>query len=298
MGEDHRVRLRMGQVEGSAQGVAELVVQGHADRAQHHAAQPGAIEGVRPGLAVARIAGNPRQRRSEGANALLRHQRDDRVGVLGVQALHGVGDGVHARRRRQAGGKGQGEVHVIEDHLGQDFRAALGGLQSVPGLAEDRRGLGTGVGGGDDDLRQIGAQGDRLAQARGRSTAQGHGAVRAQVANDVHRPLGDLHRRVHGRLGEQPCAQVAQPVRQVPRGVGLLRRRKDQRPAAAERPHLIGDPGQRARAEHNPARKAGIDEGLHTNLRRLSAASRRHSAHNRRAGPAGLCRNTAWAGLS
>ena len=50
MGQHHGVDFGMGQVEAAAQGMAQLVVQGHAHVAKHHAAQPGAIERVPPGL--------------------------------------------------------------------------------------------------------------------------------------------------------------------------------------------------------------------------------------------------------
>ena len=44
--------LGVGQVEAAAQRMAELVVQRHADRAQRHAGEPGAIERRRAGRQV------------------------------------------------------------------------------------------------------------------------------------------------------------------------------------------------------------------------------------------------------
>ena len=44
MGQHDRMRLGVRQVEAAAEGVAELVVQRHANRAQHRAAEPGAVE--------------------------------------------------------------------------------------------------------------------------------------------------------------------------------------------------------------------------------------------------------------
>ena len=55
------VRLRVRQVEAAAQRVAQLVVQRHADRRQHRAAQPGAIQRV-----AARLAGRAAARAAAG----------------------------------------------------------------------------------------------------------------------------------------------------------------------------------------------------------------------------------------
>ena len=55
--QDDRMGLGVGQVEAAAEGVAELVVQRHADGAEHGAAEPRAVERVArapPGRAARR----------------------------------------------------------------------------------------------------------------------------------------------------------------------------------------------------------------------------------------------------
>ena len=90
------VRLRMRQVEAAAQRVAELVVQGHADVAEHGAAKPGAVEAERAGLHVVGRLGQRGHALRQRADAFLRHQRHHRIAVPGVQPLGRMRDRVDA----------------------------------------------------------------------------------------------------------------------------------------------------------------------------------------------------------
>ena len=107
--------LGMRQVERSAEHVAELVVECHGGRAEDRAAQPGAVERVAARVAVGGIARDPRQGRSEGADPLLRHQREDGVAVPGVKPLDGMGHGVHARGDRQAGRQRERQRDIVDN---------------------------------------------------------------------------------------------------------------------------------------------------------------------------------------
>ena len=49
------MRLRVRQVQGAAEGVAELVVQRHGGGAEHRAAQPGAVLGLGRGVQVGAV---------------------------------------------------------------------------------------------------------------------------------------------------------------------------------------------------------------------------------------------------
>jgi hypothetical protein len=52
----------MRQIEGTAQRVAKLVMQRHANLPQHRAAEPGAVERFAPGSEILRIVDHPGQR--------------------------------------------------------------------------------------------------------------------------------------------------------------------------------------------------------------------------------------------
>ena len=51
--------LRVRQVEAAAQGMAELMVQRHANRAQDRAAEPGAVKSLAPCRGLRRIGHDP-----------------------------------------------------------------------------------------------------------------------------------------------------------------------------------------------------------------------------------------------
>lgn len=69
MREHRRVRLRMGQVEASAQRVAELVVNRHAYAAETGTAEPGTVLGGGAGGGRARVLDNFGEGGGEGPGA-------------------------------------------------------------------------------------------------------------------------------------------------------------------------------------------------------------------------------------
>ena len=95
MRQHDRVGLGVRQVEAATEDVAELVVQRHADGAEHRAAEPCTVErrAARLGIAgAAAILGS-----ASAARAMpVGHQRRDRVAVPGVERLDRVGHGVEA----------------------------------------------------------------------------------------------------------------------------------------------------------------------------------------------------------
>lgn len=87
MREDDGVGFGVRHVEGAAEGVAELVVQRHADGAETGAAEPGAVEGF---LARGHRGGgrdDVGEGGGEGLGAFECEEGDDRVGVAGVESF-------------------------------------------------------------------------------------------------------------------------------------------------------------------------------------------------------------------
>ena len=81
----------------------------------------------------------------------------DRIAVFGVEALRGMRHRVERAGDAEAERQAQRQLRIVEHHLGQDLRVAERGLHAVGGLAEDVGHLRPGIGGGDHDLRQVGA---------------------------------------------------------------------------------------------------------------------------------------------
>ena len=100
----------------------------------------------------------------------MRDRRDDRVGTGPVQRLDAVRQGVHPRRPGDVGRQGQGELRVVDHHIGLDPRILAGPLVAAVGPPLDGRHLRTGVGGRDRHLTDLDLQGDRLAEAGRRAS--------------------------------------------------------------------------------------------------------------------------------
>src|SRR3954451_9166306 len=90
MWQDHGMGLGVWKAEGSAKNVTELMMQRHPYRAEAGSTGPRSEQRIGPGIAVGRVRNDPGQRTSERGNALLGEIRNDRVGFLCVQRLHGV----------------------------------------------------------------------------------------------------------------------------------------------------------------------------------------------------------------
>ena len=203
MRQDDGVRFRVRQIEGAAEHVAELVMQRHAGGAETDAAQPGAVKRIPPRRGIARRLDDDRQCPREGAHAFLGDQRSDRIAVLRVERLDRMGDGVDPRGDGDPDRQAERQIDVIDHRLRQDARAALRGLPAFGGLAENGRHLRAGVGGRDDDLRQIGSERQRLAEAGRRAAADRDRAIRPGGLEGRQRTLGHGDRRMHRRFGKQ-----------------------------------------------------------------------------------------------
>jgi hypothetical protein len=92
------------QVEAAAECVAQLVVQGHADRPQARPGQPGALEEVRAGVEVVGAGPQPAQSARQPGDRVERERVDDGFGVGGVERLHGVRERVDRAGHRDRGG--------------------------------------------------------------------------------------------------------------------------------------------------------------------------------------------------
>ncbi|CZT30131.1 hypothetical protein PCPL58_3675 [Pseudomonas cerasi] len=94
MGQHDSVPSSVGQVKTAAQPVAKLVMQRHADVAQHRTTQPGAIQAITAGTDILRLSMEFFQVGGEHTNAFFGHQRHPRITILRLQAFSGVGDGI------------------------------------------------------------------------------------------------------------------------------------------------------------------------------------------------------------
>jgi hypothetical protein len=81
------VGLRMRQVESAAKHMTELVMERHADGSQTQPAKPGGIERARSRVMIVRSGHDVGQGANHRADRVSRHQRDDRIAVLGVESL-------------------------------------------------------------------------------------------------------------------------------------------------------------------------------------------------------------------
>ena len=156
-----------------------------------------------------------------------------------------------------------GEVDVVDDDLGQNFRARLRGLDPAAGLADDRRHLRAGVAGRQHDLRQVGAQGDRLAEAGGRTAAERDDAIGPHVVHGLHRPFGHLDGRVHDRAGEHAGKALTDHLPDAGDQIFLPRGSQHQRAGHPEPGQFVRQLTQRAGAEHHAHRRALVHEVLH-----------------------------------
>jgi hypothetical protein len=187
------------------------------------------------------------------ADAFFRHQRRHGIGVSRVKRLHRVCDGIDAGRCGEARWQRQGEVDIVDHGLRQHRRIAHRGLQAVLGLAEDRRHLRAGIGGGDAELVDAGAKRQRLAEARRGSAAERNDAVGVARLHRRERALRDLDRGVHGRAGKDAGIERAERGSQALALRLLLRRRQHQGTLAGETLNLGLGRGQRSAAEHDAA---------------------------------------------
>jgi hypothetical protein len=92
--QNDRVRLRVREIEAAAKRMTELMVQRHADVAQHRSGEPSSIQRLSTRSDILRIGPNAGKSACECANAFLGYQAHVRIGIARIQALSGVCDGV------------------------------------------------------------------------------------------------------------------------------------------------------------------------------------------------------------
>ena len=109
---------------------------------------------------------------------------------------HGIEAAGDRHGKRQPGG----QVRVIDHDLGQDAVAAHRCLAASFRLAKDRRHLGPGIGGRNDDLRQVCTVGNCLAKPGRGAAAERDDAIRAGRPYTFHGRFGDIDGRVHRRF--------------------------------------------------------------------------------------------------
>ncbi len=139
------VGFGVGQVEAAAQRVAQLVVKGHTDTAEHRAAQPCAVQALRSGLQVGGIAEHGGNARSERTNAFLGHQRHHGVGIACVEPLGGMRNGIQATGYGQATRQPDRQRRVVDDSARQNARIAASSFRTGLGQSVNRRDFGAGV---------------------------------------------------------------------------------------------------------------------------------------------------------
>ena len=116
-------------------------MQRHPHGGQTAAAQPGADEGLAPGVFVQRLGADGGQRVEEFAQTLFGERVGDGVAVGGVQRLDGVCDGVEAGHDARGDRERQGKGDVVEDHPGEDLDRPDGRFGAVFGLSGEWGGL-------------------------------------------------------------------------------------------------------------------------------------------------------------
>ena len=258
MRQHHRMGFGVRRIEGTAERVADLVMQRHADGAEHRTAEPGTIKRIAARLGILRIVDDNGQAPLEGAKAFERHQARNRIAVLCIESLNGMGHGVEAARHAHGDRQPECQRGVVNHDLRQDLCIAHRRLAAAFGLAENRRHLRSGIGRGNDDLEKIGTIGDRLAEPRRRSAAEGNDAIGLRLRHDFHRRLRHLDGRVH-RCACKHAASKRSDLLHQHLGIRLLMwRRQNQSPPAASFRDPFHHLAAATRTEDNPGWAARI----------------------------------------
>ncbi len=261
MRQDDGVGGRVRQVERAAQGVAQLVVQRHGRGPEHRAAQPGALLGPGPGVAVGGVGDQLRQRPQQRAHAPLGHRRRRGRGIGGPQRLDGVRHRVEPAGHRHVDRQPQGQVGVVEHRDRQHPGVAPGALAAGVGQPPHRGHLRPRVRRGDGDDGQSVHQRDGLAQPDRRPAADRHAPVGPELGGPRGDPVGDGDRHVHPRLGQHRRAAVTQQRGDLVTCAALLRGAQHQHPGQPQVVELGGQLGQRPGAEPHPHGQGPVAAG-------------------------------------
>lgn len=261
--QDHRVCLGVRQAERTAQGVAQLVVESHADGGEAGTGQPRGMEKVGACSGVGRLGDENRQGAGDPADSVEGHTVDHRVRLRRVQGLHGVGQGVDSAGDRHAHRQVTGELDVVDDGFGQNRRRGLRDLASALRLAQHRSDLGARVCGRKDHLREIGAQRQCFGQPCRGAAADSHQTVGGVFPEYVERSLGHLHRGVHCGTVELRHDEVPEDITHSGGGLGHRRAGQEQDAGTAEPLDFVADLTDRSGAEDDPRGVGGVDEVPH-----------------------------------
>jgi hypothetical protein len=119
--QNDRVGLGVRHAKRAAEGVAQLVVQRHADSAEAGTACPCTEEGVGPAVVRGRVLRDERDRPADRFDALDGEARSDGVRFDRPERLDGVCDRVESGRDGHFGRQRERELAVVNDDLWQDL---------------------------------------------------------------------------------------------------------------------------------------------------------------------------------
>lgn len=259
VGEYDGVGLCVREVEHPAEHVTDLVVQAGAGRREGHRGQVGAVEQLLARVEVGGVAGEHRESRRDGADALDRERAVDRVGPRRPHRVDAVRQGVEATGDAHLDRQRHGERGVVHDRAWEHRAIGAGALASVPGEAPHVGGLGAGVRRRHGDDRQAGGEGDGLGQPGRRAAADGDEGVHVVHASDATRVLGDRGRHVHRDpvVPHRDGKPVGDPVRHRLLGLGG----DHHEPGDAEPVDLLGELcGRLPRGEADTLRQRLVHE--------------------------------------
>ncbi len=132
---------------------------------------------------------------------------------------------VHAARHSHAQRQCQRKLGIVNHRAGQDAWIFPSALETAFGQAIDGRYFRSRVSRGDGYNRQARIQCNRLAQSRGRTTANGHRAIRTQPFRFGARLPRSLDGDMHYGFGKDTRRILAEVVRYPVRIRGLFGRR-------------------------------------------------------------------------
>ncbi|MEY2659219.1 MAG: 2-Chloromaleylacetate/maleylacetate reductase PcpE [Pseudomonadota bacterium] len=174
-----------------------------------------------------------------------------------------MGHGVDAAGDAEGHGQAEGELGVVDDGAWQHAGVAAGFFQAGLGDAVDGGHLAAGVGGGYGHDGQARIERDRLAQAGGGPTADGHGAVGAQFVGDAAGFAGGLDGHVHDGAVKNASGARPQHVGHALGAGALFGRGQDQGAFCAQGDDFTFQVLQAARTKHHALWLAEVNEVFH-----------------------------------
>src|SRR3546814_21445 len=194
-----------------------------------------------------------------------------------------MGDRIESGCDRQFDGEGQREVDVVENDLRQYSGRVLFRASSLDGLAEDRGRLGSGVGRGYHDLRQVGPKSNRLAEPGRRSASDRDETVGLDRVGIGNRAVRHFDGRMHRRVREGSRGAVRYLSLEGESRLGLAGRGEDERARPAIFFEDFAEPSKGPRSEDVASGVHHIIKGTHggllTSLLRDNRRKKRSEEH-------------------